>query len=70
MLWQKKKVRACIIFGGLLNFVCYLPFGFMMKKTSREDCTALILGRWLAEPVLFGHSHREMHVSVVILSIT
>ena len=28
----KKKVQACVIFFGLLNFVCYLPFGFIMKK--------------------------------------
>ena len=27
-----KKVRACVIFFGLLNFVCYLPFGLVMKK--------------------------------------
>ena len=40
MLWQKKKVRACVIFFGLLNFVCYLPFGLVMKKTSFEDCVS------------------------------
>ena len=34
----KKKVWACVIFWGLLKFVCYLPFGFMMKKNSCEDC--------------------------------
>ena len=30
----KKKVRACAIFFGLLNFVCNLPFGLVMNKTS------------------------------------
>ena len=31
MLWQKKKVRACVILLGLLNFVCYLPFRLVIK---------------------------------------
>ena len=26
----KKKVRACVIFIGLLKFVCYLPFGLVI----------------------------------------
>ena len=26
----KKKIRACVIFFGLLKFVCYLPFGLAM----------------------------------------
>ena len=37
MLWQK-RVRACVIFFGLLKFVCYLPFGLVILKTSCEDC--------------------------------
>ena len=26
----KKKVRACVIFFGLLKYVCYLPFGLVI----------------------------------------
>ena len=29
MLWQK-KVRACVIFFGLIKYVCYLPFGLVI----------------------------------------
>ena len=29
MLWQK-NVRACVIFFGLLKFVCFLPFGLVI----------------------------------------
>ena len=36
--YSKKKVWACKIFFGLQNFVCDLPFGPVMEKTSREDC--------------------------------
>ena len=60
----KKKSLCLCYFFGLLNFVCYLPFGLVMKKSSCKDCLC-DSGCWTKDSMIKFWLNQVWHIYIL-----